>query len=174
MKGKRFVSISRHNCTRLNRISSSVPNIMPTAEAQTCYSLTEGVYLGRSRQRRNRIPLLAQWIAVGIVFVVSIAPTFISYRPYRFTFDEAGYLQQSINHGKQRILARKCPPVGPVARGSFCDGWHTSSCDDGFGIALGSSQVVGCCWQLLSDAGLLRFYPCAERSPSSSFFPASA
>jgi hypothetical protein len=44
----------------------------------------------------DRISLKAKWFVVGIIFVICVAPTFISYEPYSFNWDDAVYLQQAI------------------------------------------------------------------------------
>ena len=48
----------------------------------------------------NRLSFTARWILVWAVFVLCIASTFISYRPYAFHWDDAEYLWQSIGVSK--------------------------------------------------------------------------
>ncbi|MBV8357034.1 MAG: hypothetical protein JO189_03730 [Deltaproteobacteria bacterium] len=51
-----------------------------------------------TRPRRLQIWLQGQTksLLIGALFALCIAPTFISYHPYTYTTDDAGYLQQSI------------------------------------------------------------------------------
>jgi hypothetical protein len=61
----------------------------------------------------HRISLTAKWCIAGVVFVCCVAPTFISYQPYSFRWDDSVYLEQSIavsrafwagsRHGIERI-----------------------------------------------------------------------
>jgi len=37
-----------------------------------------------------------KWLPLAAIFAVCVAPTFISYRPYVFRWDDSGYLQRSI------------------------------------------------------------------------------
>src|SRR5690348_6754849 len=38
----------------------------------------------------------SKWLLVGTLFAVCVAPTFISYQPYMFSWDDSYYLQKSI------------------------------------------------------------------------------
>jgi len=38
----------------------------------------------------------AKWLVVAVLFGLCVAPTFISYRPWVFTWDDSDYLSRSI------------------------------------------------------------------------------
>jgi hypothetical protein len=48
----------------------------------------------------NRLSFTARWVLVCAIFVLCIAPTFISYRPYAYRWDDAEYLAQSLSVSK--------------------------------------------------------------------------
>jgi len=63
----------------------------------------------------------SKWFAVATIFAICIAPTFISYQPYLFRWDDSEYLQRSITvsrafwswnvHGMGVGMVSKRPPV---------------------------------------------------------------
>jgi hypothetical protein len=66
-------------------------------------TVVEEAVRGRYVKRFTRLPksrawLISnlKWLVAAALFALCVAPTFISYKPYIFTWDDAGYLQQSI------------------------------------------------------------------------------
>jgi hypothetical protein len=71
-----------------------------------------------------RISDKSKWLVTAVVFAVCIAPTFISYRPYVFRWDDSEYLLRSIAvsrafwsgniHGVREAMVSIRPPVMTV------------------------------------------------------------
>src|ERR1700720_312664 len=63
----------------------------------------------------------SKWLVVAALFAFSVAPTFISYQPYLFTWEDANYLQRAIAvsrtfwsgdvHGVGRAMVESHPPA---------------------------------------------------------------
>ena len=45
---------------------------------------------------QNVAPFEFKWVVIGLLFAICVAPTFISYQPYTFQWDDSEYLTRSI------------------------------------------------------------------------------
>jgi hypothetical protein len=68
----------------------------PTPHDVTFSSSSPAVSKIRGQDVDGRTPGKATWIVAAAGFALSVAPTFISYKPYEFTWDDADYLVRAI------------------------------------------------------------------------------
>jgi len=79
------------------------------------------------RQLRTWLKGQTKSLSIAALFALCIAPTFISYRPYTYTYDDAGYLLQSIKvsqilwseslHGLRYTISRDIHPPAMMLLG---------------------------------------------------------
>ena len=119
----------------------------------------------------SHISPVVRWLVLGIVIALCIAPTFISYRPYRFRWDDSVYLLQSIKVsrafwvGNENLRARLHETSSamysdrPPAMTLLGVPWGPLASWDAAGkcfVTLGSSIafLVSCCLFLMARIGV--------------------
>ena len=91
--------------SKLGRFGDPVHSV-PSAQA------LPGADVDFRRGWRRMLYVLAKskWLMVAAIFALCVAPTFISYQPYLFLWDDASYLR-AVYSGQPSLLVRRCPRI---------------------------------------------------------------